>query len=927
MPQICEALQYAHDHGVVHRDIKPENVLLDKEGRVKIADFGIAKLVGREAQDLTLTGAGQIVGTPQYMAPEQIEHPLAGRSPGRHLLAGRGLLPDAHRRVADRPLRPAFEESADRRAAGRGRAAGPGEGAGATLPAGQRGQDRVETIVTTPMSRDTARQSGTATRTDLTIAALRWTARVFGLMVFLFFAMFFIGERPQRAPAMVQAGKAYAGERVEHVGLSLMILGLVIGWQWEGLAAIGIVVGAMAFHIVEWKGFMGLLDLPLVAGLCFGVCWWLELRWPQAGSRALRGDFGGPLVRARNGQRRIYWPGVVQAALVVFGVSAAAQFPVAAFFGGKYHLDIFVSLMLAGFGLLVLRVYRGLATPLERLIPLDEQAPRTPVVGGDDTISEQHTLSHPQRVVHGPAVGLIVTSLVNWLTIFFVLPGFVFPMRPGLPPRMPLDIFLLAAAILALGSALILIGALEMQRLGSLTWARVASVLAMIIGPGYVVGWPVGIWSLVVLARPEVVAAFRKSEQGLPQKGLASWIKRTLWYMLFALGLAIFVGAMVLQDFRAMTDAMAPDVPQGSHVLVFKLARDYLPGDIAAFRTKDSNQLGRVVEAGPKEGRLLVQRRNESPQLIPADDLIGKVILNMRAGHSSDSGPVAPPPAPPAEPRGSAANAEADRAKLQYAERQFELTEARYKNSTTATIEDFLAAKRDRDVAAADVKGDKQAAARARLQYAEDLFKVIAARYESGTVTAREYLPVKRDRDVAAAEMKGDQLTAAWVRLHYSEAILTFIKSRYEVGTVTEEEVLPARRDRDLAAVELHRLEETQHAKADPLRSPCAADMRSVVLAALEYATEHPRWPKTLDELKPKYVDPSKIDLGAFVYYPMGAESLEKNPREVPVLAEWPGFASGQFVGFADGYIEFIQDPERLKQLFPTETKSLPTAK
>ena len=76
VPQICEALQYAHDHGVVHRDIKPENVLLDKEGRVKIADFGIAKLVGRDAKNLTLTGAGQIVGTPQYMAPEQIEHPL-----------------------------------------------------------------------------------------------------------------------------------------------------------------------------------------------------------------------------------------------------------------------------------------------------------------------------------------------------------------------------------------------------------------------------------------------------------------------------------------------------------------------------------------------------------------------------------------------------------------------------------------------------------------------------------------------------------------------------------------------------------------------------------------------------------------------------------------------------------------------------------
>ena len=50
VPQICEALQYAHDKGVVHRDIKPENILMDRSGQVKIADFGLAKLVGQEAE-------------------------------------------------------------------------------------------------------------------------------------------------------------------------------------------------------------------------------------------------------------------------------------------------------------------------------------------------------------------------------------------------------------------------------------------------------------------------------------------------------------------------------------------------------------------------------------------------------------------------------------------------------------------------------------------------------------------------------------------------------------------------------------------------------------------------------------------------------------------------------------------------------------
>ncbi len=76
VPVVCDALQYAHANGVVHRDIKPGNILMDREGRVKIADFGIAKLAGQNSADVTLTQSKQSMGTPHYMAPEQVESPL-----------------------------------------------------------------------------------------------------------------------------------------------------------------------------------------------------------------------------------------------------------------------------------------------------------------------------------------------------------------------------------------------------------------------------------------------------------------------------------------------------------------------------------------------------------------------------------------------------------------------------------------------------------------------------------------------------------------------------------------------------------------------------------------------------------------------------------------------------------------------------------
>ena len=82
--RVSEAIEYAHQRGVIHRDLKPANILLDQNGNPRVTDFGLAK---KMQGDSGLTGSGQIMGTPSYMPPEQAGGPRGEVGPAADVYA------------------------------------------------------------------------------------------------------------------------------------------------------------------------------------------------------------------------------------------------------------------------------------------------------------------------------------------------------------------------------------------------------------------------------------------------------------------------------------------------------------------------------------------------------------------------------------------------------------------------------------------------------------------------------------------------------------------------------------------------------------------------------------------------------------------------------------------------------------------------
>ncbi|MDD5349250.1 MAG: serine/threonine-protein kinase [Chthoniobacteraceae bacterium] len=402
VPQICDALQFAHDHGIVHRDIKPENILMDRLGRVKVADFGLAKLVGAENEAVQATGAtadspdlteaGKIMGTPQYMSPEQIQT--------------------------------------------------PGE--------------------------------------------VDHRADIFALGV-VFYQML-TGELPGKQ-IEPPSKKVRIDVRLDEVVLRALERNPALRYQQASIlkTQVETIAGTETAHSSAPKEQSGVPFLNFQSKLA-AKCW----------AYAWLGGFAGL--------------GLIPGWEICYGFGL--------FFG------------LFGLAVIMEMWHRGRPESKD--------------------ISVESPISH----VRGPAIGLFVTGILNWVSLpaglLIGLPYILKYLRDSGSNVIPLYF---AVAVMLASASLMLAAGLKMQRLESYRLSVTASLFAILISPGNVIGLPIGIWALVVLARPEVRQAFKARTKSQESIAPVSRVQSPGWRLLIAIivsALAILLTSLVIHKWLGL---------------------------------------------------------------------------------------------------------------------------------------------------------------------------------------------------------------------------------------------------------------------------------------------------------------------------------------------------------------------------------------
>jgi hypothetical protein len=497
VPQICDALQYAHDEGIVHRDIKPENILIDKRGRVKIADFGLARLVGLTPASLTLTGTHEVMGTLLYMAPEQMKQ--ARSVDHRADIYSLGVV-FYEMLTGELPL---------------GRFAPPSHKA--------RIDHRLDAIVLRALAREPGERYQDAGAFKQEVQALKSLA-----------------APPNQQWRQVDDAMTFPTARfhIPHPndagGQKVMARGLL---RREENALILEFDYARKSLMKKFKAFFKEEGLPQelripfrdIASLTYGWGWGkpprcLELRVTRLAALAgLPGTKQGQVKliiprEDRDSARRLVESVSVTHPSVVSGQDAVfdperARLEVAApawgiFLAGMITL---LSWMIA-VPVVAIATQEGSEPPFKQTLSFDMRLKEADKLRENLRERAAKTTNDQAEIAIEQALRTQIQSLLRD-------PHFV----PGPEPILSTEawVIVLAGALLVPVSIILIVGSRRMARLQSYPLAATSSILAMIpFSPGWLIGLPFGIWACVALGRPYVVQAFVGDPPQTPKQPL-----------------------------------------------------------------------------------------------------------------------------------------------------------------------------------------------------------------------------------------------------------------------------------------------------------------------------------------------------------------------------------------------------------------------
>ncbi|HTV62753.1 MAG TPA: protein kinase [Verrucomicrobiae bacterium] len=531
VPQICEALQFAHNEGIVHRDIKPENLLLDKRGRLKITDFGIAKLIGASAGKNALTGANDVVGTPHYMAPEQIEKPqtvdhradiyslgvvfyemLTGELPlGKFQPPSQRVHVDVR---LDEVVLHALEKQPERRYQQASQVKTAVEAiAGTPPPAAASGESLPELL-----ARDYQLNIGHCLRRGWDLVRNNFWPLV-GMTAFVMVVLagapstgFIFSTVQPRGTASINGTVSIVGILLSGPflgGLYLYFLKKIRG-EASGVEAAFIGFRQPLPHLVLASFVMtslialGFLCL-ILPGIGLLVSWKFTL--PLIVDKGL--DFWKAMQVSRKVISKHWWKffGLV-IVLALFNLAGILALIVGIFITVPISI---AALMYAYEDVIGTAKIPAGASPAVPSIA-NVSPPVVPATGEQSAarvpgVPVQSAFAHSQ--VKGPAIGLIATGVLDWVLMVSACIFAAFKSPENFLIWLPILAIALSSWIIYAGLKL-----MQFERRGAV---MVGSVLAMLVSPGNLIGLPLGIWALVVLNRRDVRKAFEANYCGIRQ--------------------------------------------------------------------------------------------------------------------------------------------------------------------------------------------------------------------------------------------------------------------------------------------------------------------------------------------------------------------------------------------------------------------------